>query len=209
MDHNQQCEQNQESECLLKQALEGDGEALDKLLASHRLRLYQQALRILGNPQDAEDAVQEALFHAACHLHQFEGRSQFSTWLRRIVINSALMVRRSSRYHRETRLEDWLANDEGQIPLEIADIRPDPEQVCSSSEIAALINEELTLLPPTLRSAFQLRYIEGLSCVEAGRSLGIGVAAMKSRVSRARQRLAANLIYACHGYVYKTECEVL
>ena len=180
---------------------------MDKLLASHRLRLYRQALRILGNPQDAEDALQEALFHAACHLHQFEGRSQFSTWLTRIVINTALMVRRSSRYRRETPLEDWLSNDEGQVLLEIADLRPDPEQVCSSSEIAALVNEELNLLPPALRSAFQLCHIEGLSCVEAGRSLGIGVAAMKSRVGRARQRLAANLINACRGYVCKTECE--
>ena len=207
MDHNQQCEKNKEIECLLKQALDGDREALDKLLASYRLRLYRQALRILGNPQDAEDALQEALFHAACHLHQFEGRSQFSTWLTRIVINNALMARRSSRYHREVPLEDWLSNDEGQMPLEIADLRPDPEQVCSSSEIAALVNEELNLLPPALRSAFQLCHIEGLSCVEAGRSLGIGVAAMKSRVGRARQRLAANLINACRGYVCKTECE--
>jgi RNA polymerase sigma-70 factor (ECF subfamily) len=207
MDHNQQCEKKKEIERLLKQALDGDREALDKLLASYRLRLYRQASRVLGNPQDAEDALQEALFHAACHLHQFEGRSQFSTWLTRIVINTALMVRRSRRYHREAPLEDWLSNDE--MPLEIADLRPDPEQVCSSSEIAALVNEQLNLLPPTLRSAFQLRHIEGLSCVEAGRSLGIGVAAMKSRVSRARQRLAANLIYACRGSVYKTECEVL
>lgn len=209
MDHNQQCEKNNESECFLKQALEGDREALDKLLASYRLRLYRQALRILGNPQDAEDALQEALFHATCHLHQFEGRSKFSTWLTRIVINTALMARRSSRYHRVAPLEDWLSNDEGQTPLEIVDPRPDPEQVCSSSEIAALVNEQLNLLPPALRSAFQLRHIEGLSCVEAGQTLGIGMAAMKSRVSRARQRLAANLIYACRGSVYKGECEVL
>jgi RNA polymerase sigma-70 factor (ECF subfamily) len=209
MNHNQRCEKDKESDCLLKRALEGDREALDKLLASYRPRLYRQALRILGNPQDAEDALQEALFHAACRLHQFEGRSQFSTWLIRIVINTALMARRSSRSHREAPLENWLSNDERQAPLEIADPRPDPEQVCSSSEIAASVNEQFNLLPPALRSAFRLRHIEGLTCLEAGRSLGISVSAMKSRVRRARQRLAANLIYASRGSVYKTECEVL
>jgi RNA polymerase sigma-70 factor, ECF subfamily len=208
MDRNQQCEESKESERLLEQALEGKREALDKLLASYRLRLYRQALRILGNPQDAEDALQEALFQAARHLHQFEGRSKFSTWLTRIVINSALMARRSNGSHREAPLEDWFSNDERRTPLEIADLRPDPERVCSSSEIAALVYSQFNLLSPALRSAFLLRHLEGLSYGEAGRSLGISTSAAKSRVGRARQQLKTNLFYAYHGLVQKNECAV-
>jgi len=98
------------------------------------------------------------------------------------VINTALMARRRSHSHREASLEDWLSNDERQAPLEIADPRPDPEQVCSSSEIASSVNEQFNLLPPALRSVFQLRHIEGLSCLEAGPSLGISLSAMKSRL---------------------------
>jgi RNA polymerase sigma-70 factor, ECF subfamily len=209
MDHNQQGETNKESECLIGQALEGDREALDKLLASYRLRLYRQALWIVGNPEDAEDALQDAFLNAVCHLNQFEGRSKFSTWLTRVVINAAAMVRRSKHTHREASLEDWLSNDEGQAPLEISDLQPDPEQVCSSSEILALVNEQLNLLSPGLRSAFRLRHIDGLSCAEAGQSLGISVSAVKSRVIRARRQLAKSLNDAYREPVPKTQCGVI
>ncbi len=209
MDHNQQCETNKESECLIGQALEGDREALDKLLASYRLRLYRQALRIVGNPEDAEDALQDGFLNAVRHLNQFEGRAKFSTWLTRVVINAAAMVRRSKRTHREASLEDWLSNDEGQAPLEIADLQPDPEQVCSSSEIRAQLNEQFNLLSPGLRSAFQLRHIDGLSSLEAGQSLGISVSAVKSRVVRARRQLAESLNHAYRGPIPKTQCGVI
>jgi RNA polymerase sigma-70 factor, ECF subfamily len=204
MDHNQQRETNKESECLLEQALDGDREALDKLLAGYRLRVYRQALRIVGNAEDAEDVVQDAFFKAACHLHQFERRSKFSTWLTRVVINTALMFRRSNRAHRQASLVDWLSTDEGRVPLEVADLQPDPEQACAASEIGALVNEQFNLLSPALRSAFQLRHIDGLSCVEAGQSLGISVSALKSRVGRAKQQLAKSLNHAHRGFVKQT-----
>ncbi len=199
MDHNQERETNKESECLIGHVLEGDREALDKLLASYRRRLYRTALQIVGNPEDAEDSVQDAFLSAVRHLNQFEGRSKFSTWLTRVVINAAAMVRRSKHTHREASLEDWLSNDEGQAPLEIADLQPDPERVCSSSEIRALVNGQFNLLSPGLRSAFQLRHLDGLSCVETVQSLGISVSAVKSRVSRARRQLAESLNHTYRG----------
>jgi RNA polymerase sigma-70 factor (ECF subfamily) len=209
MDHNQQRETNKETECLLEQALGGDREALDKLLASYRLSLYRQALRIVGNPEDAEDALQNAFLNAVCHLNQFEGRSKFSTWLTRVVINAAAMVRRSKHSQRAAPLEDCLPNDDGEASLEIADVQPDPEQVCSSSQINALVNEQFNLLSPGLRSAFQLRHIDGLSCVKAAQSLGISVSAVKSRVNRARRQLAESLNHAYLGPVPKTQCGVI
>jgi RNA polymerase sigma-70 factor, ECF subfamily len=193
MDNEQRRETNNESESRVRQALEGDRQALDTLLASCRLRLFWQALRIVGNPEDAEDALQDAFLNATRHLNRFEGRCKLSTWLTRVVINAALMVRRSKHTFREASLEDWLSNDEGQVQVQIADLQPDPEQACSSSELRALVNEQFNLLSPTMRSAFRLRYIDGLSSVEAGQSLGISVSAVKSRATRARRQLAERL----------------
>ncbi len=206
MNRNQQRETRNESECLIGQAHEGDREALDKVLASCRHRLFWQALRIVDNPEDAEDALQDAFLNASRHLNEFEGRSTLSTWLTQIVINAALMVRRSRHTYREASLEDWQSNDDGRAPLEIPDLQPDPEQVCSSSEIRALVNEQFNLLSPVLRSAFQLRFIDGLSYVEAGQSLGISVSAVKSRVVRARRQLAEGLHHVYRGPVPKAQC---
>src|SRR6266852_4708743 len=80
---------------LIARARRGDQEALETLFARNNRALYQTALRLLGNPEDAEDALQEGLLAAYRNLRRFEGRSQFSTWLTRIVINAALMRRRS------------------------------------------------------------------------------------------------------------------
>ena len=80
---------------LVRKALEGDSEALNKLFARNTRALYQIALRVLGNREDAEDAVQEGLLAAYRNLPRFEGRAKFSTWLTRIVINSARMRLRS------------------------------------------------------------------------------------------------------------------
>ena len=82
---------------LIRRAMRGDSSALDSLFARHNRALYQTALRLLGNAEDAEDALQEGLLAAYRNLPRFEGRSQFSTWLTRIVINAALMRLRSKR----------------------------------------------------------------------------------------------------------------
>jgi len=92
---------------LLRRAMHGDSAALDTLFAQHNRALYQTALRLLGNPEDAEDALQEGLLAAYRNLPRFEGRSQFSTWLTRIVINAALMRLRSRRSRPAVSLENW------------------------------------------------------------------------------------------------------
>ena len=76
---------------LLRQTINNDREALDELFSRYRARLYNTALRIMGNSEDAEDALQDGLLTAFRNLSGFEGRSQFSTWLTRIVVNAALM----------------------------------------------------------------------------------------------------------------------
>src|SRR5215469_15219508 len=80
---------------LVRDAINGDQAAMEALFVRYQQRLYKATLRICGNPEDAEDALQDGLLMAFRHLHGFQGRSLFSTWLTRIVINAALMrVRR-------------------------------------------------------------------------------------------------------------------
>src|SRR5579863_4383376 len=91
---------------LVRKAIAGEEGALEILFAQHSRTLYQTALRLLGNPEDAEDALQEGMLSAYRNLQRFEGRSQFSTWLTRIVINAALMRRRSRRSHPAVSLDE-------------------------------------------------------------------------------------------------------
>src|ERR1017187_6164132 len=126
---------DQNEEQLVKRGLNGDARALDTLFARNTRTLYQTAFRVLGNPEDAEEALQEGLLSAYRNLHRFEGRSQFSTWLTRIVINAALMRRRSKRARPAVSLDD--RPPDGELPLaeRFADESPNPEQLYAGTEL--------------------------------------------------------------------------
>src|ERR1700723_443623 len=104
--------EDQSEEQLIERGLNGDARALDALFARNTRALYQTALRVLGNPEDAEEALQEGLLSAYRNLPRFERRSQFSTWLTRIVINAALMRRRSKRARPAVSLDETPREDE-------------------------------------------------------------------------------------------------
>ncbi len=178
---------------LIYRGLRGDPDALEALFARHNSALYQTALRVLGNPEDAEDALQEGLLAAYRNLPRFEGRSQFSTWLTRIVINAALMRRRSQRARPAVSLDQPPGEDDLPLAERFADSGPDPEQLYRGKELTSLLEEDLAGLSPLLRSAFLLREIEGLSTEEAARELGVTQNTLKARLWRARQQLASRL----------------
>jgi RNA polymerase sigma-70 factor (ECF subfamily) len=186
-------------EQLIERGLDGDSRALDTLFARNNRALYLTALRVLGNPEDAEEALQEGLLSAYRNLPRFERRSQFSTWLTRIVINAALMRRRSKRSRPAISLDDWIS--EGQVPLaeRFADESPNPEQIYAGTELGERVSKKLAEISPLLRSAFWLREIEGLSAQEAAQVLGVSRNALKARLWRARQELAARLGLALDG----------
>jgi RNA polymerase sigma-70 factor, ECF subfamily len=178
---------------LIERGLNGDARALDVLFARNTRALYQTAFRVLGNPEDAEEALQEGLLSAYRNLPRFERRSQFSTWLTRIVINAALMRRRSKRSRPAVSLDDFVA--EGDIPLaeRFADDGPNPEQLYAGTELGDRMKKKLAEISPLLRTAFWLREIEGLSAEEAAHVLGVSRNTLKARLWRARQELAARL----------------
>jgi RNA polymerase sigma-70 factor, ECF subfamily len=173
-------------------ALSGDREALDNLLASYMPQLYGVALRILGTPQDAEDALHDGLVRVLQHFREFEERSRFSTWLTRIVINAALM---RLRHNRKQAMNVITSIDRppgpGALPLSlsITDPGPNPEEMYAREEQFQILARKLQSFPAACRSALWLRDVQGMSTREAAETLAIPVGSLKSQLHRARLRL--------------------
>ena len=178
---------------LIRAGKRGDHQAVETLFRRYQRPLFQTALRVLGNTEDAEDALQDGLLSAYRNLNRFEGRSQFSTWLTRIVINAALMRRRSAKARPAISLDETPREEELPASERFADDGPNPEQVFASTEIREMISENLDELSPLLRTAFVLREVQGFSTGEAAKKLGVTENTLKARLWRARQQLAERL----------------
>src|ERR1700739_2139053 len=113
---------------LIRAGQRGDRQAVDTLFRRYQRPLFQTALRVLGNAEDAEDALQDGMISAFRNLRRFEGRSQFSTWLTRIVINAALMRRRSAKARPAVSLDETPREDELPVVERFAAKGPNPEQ---------------------------------------------------------------------------------
>lgn len=169
---------------------QGAGQQLKQILASGLPPLYRVAYRILGNAADAEDALQDALLAAYTHLDQFRGQAQISTWLTTILLNCArLQLRRRAR-HIHVSLDG--SREELQpvsVSERLADRRPNPEDQYRESELRARLTHLNRQLSPTLRRAFQLRDVDGLSIRETARILGLPTGTVKAQSARARKKL--------------------
>ena len=167
------------------------------LLKRYAPTLYRLALRLVGEPDEAEDVLQESFIRACDHIAEFEGRSGLGTWLHRIVLNTALMRLRRKEPER-VRLGAGQPDDAADLTERLADAGPGPGDEVLSAELRANLEEALLALPDTLRAAFVLRDIEGLSTREAATALGIGESALKVRLHRAHQALRAPLAAYLH-----------
>ncbi len=180
---------------LIERYRQGDYQAFEALVNRYEGKVYRLSMRMLRNPEDAEDALQETFLQVYRGLKGFEGRSTFSTWLFRLATNVCLMKIR----HRGTEpanllpLEEYLPrHDEGEHP-QVQAWPERPEDAILSKESREKMMEALEKLPADYRVVFVLRDIEGLSNAEAGETLGISVAAVKSRLHRARLTLRGML----------------
>jgi RNA polymerase sigma-70 factor (ECF subfamily) len=152
--------------------------------------LYRRAYRYVGDPHDAEDAVQDALLSAYKHLHQFKATAKITTWLTTIVTNSALTQLRRRPHHPHVSLNEQLNEEQDYFLSEtLADARPNPEEECASLESHGFLMQFLSELSPSLQQAIRLRYLDGLTISEAARILDVPVATMKARLWRARAQL--------------------
>jgi RNA polymerase sigma-70 factor (ECF subfamily) len=147
-----------------------------------------QAFSILRNKEDAEDAVQDAFLSACRHLRTFEGRSAFTTWFTRIVLNAALMIRRK-RKPSSSDLPVTHSTDDISWAERIPASQPDPEMVCAAKETFQMINDLLENMSPVLRQAFTLTHYHEISISQAAALLGVTTGTFKSRLFRARQHL--------------------
>jgi RNA polymerase sigma-70 factor (ECF subfamily) len=178
---------------VVQQAIAGDVDAQEHLFAAHAGRLYQTVFALLHNKEDAEDALQDAMCKAYTNLRSFQGRSSFSTWLTRIVVNSGLMTRRRKSAHPEASLDEIVDSQPERLPQGLVDAQPDPEKTCAATEIHGLVEEHARQLSPALQAAFRLRAINGLSVTESSQALGIPANTFKSRFFRAQRKLACGL----------------
>jgi RNA polymerase sigma-70 factor, ECF subfamily len=172
-------------------ALSADQEIVGRAFSGYTKPLYLAALRVLGSREDAEDAVQDGLLAATRSLKSFEGRSKFSTWLTRVVINAALLQRRKMHGHTITSIDQSNPDEQGlPVAVQLADTRPNPEEAYLRYEQRATVKRCLQTLPASYRSALWLRHIEGMNTQEAADVLGVSEGTLKSRLHRARVKLS-------------------
>jgi RNA polymerase sigma-70 factor (ECF subfamily) len=166
----------------------GDPEAFEDLITRHSRRVYRTLLGILGNREEARDAMQDTFVKAFQHLGAFQGRSKFSTWLVSIASNTGLQLLRDRR-PMQSLDDDFAEGDEGFRPRQIRAWIEDPEQLYSRTETRALVEEGVMKLPTKYRVVLMLRDIEQLSIEETAAALGLGIPALKSRHLRGRLML--------------------
>ena len=178
-----------EEAALVLAAKRGDGQAFEILIKRYQKRILAIARRFTRIREDAEDVVQQSLQKAFVHLHKFEGKSSFSTWLTRIAINEALMLLRRGRVLREVSIDDLSGNEETALGLEIPDSRAGPESTFLQGARNRILFEAMDKLTPGIRTAIELRELGELSTEEAARVMGLSVEAVKGRVFHGRRKL--------------------
>ena len=166
-------------------------DALQEMFLASRPKFVGIAYSILRNKEDAEDAVQDAFLSAYVHLRNFEGRSAFTTWFTRIVLNAALMILRKRTNSRIDSLPESSSLGEISWTERIPAPQPDPEMVCAEGETFQFIDVLLGKMSPVLRQSFTMTYYDEMSSREACTLLGVSVGTFKSRVFRARRHLMA------------------
>ena len=178
---------------IIKQVLEGDVNAFEGLVKEYEKNVYNLALRMTGDPEDAADMAQDAFIKAYSSLSSFRGDSKFSVWLFRIVSNLCLDFLRSRKRRPTVSLS--VENDEGEdMEFEIADESQSPETLLEQKLTREAVRCGLDSLPPEQRQILLLREIQGLSSEEIAQVLELESGTVKSRIFRARKRLSAFLL---------------
>jgi RNA polymerase sigma-70 factor (ECF subfamily) len=178
---------------LVERAQRGDKRAFDLLVEKYQRKLARLLSRFIRDPAEVEDVTQEAFIKAYRALPAFRGDSAFYTWLYRIGINTAknylMAMGRRAPTSTEVEAEDAEGFEEGE---QLRDINT-PESLLLSNEIAETVNSTIEALPEELRTAIQMREIEGMSYEDIAKAMDCPIGTVRSRIFRAREAIAEQL----------------
>jgi RNA polymerase sigma-70 factor (ECF subfamily) len=179
-------------EDLVRVAQAGDNRAFDELVRRYQDKVYRLSYKILRHEDDAAESLQDAFLSAYRGLKNFKVESTFSTWLYRIATNASLMKYRKRRDDHVSIEQSQSQNEEAE-PMQLPDWSAQPPEQLLTAETREVMEEGIQRLPEELRTVFVLRDIEGLSNAEVAEILELSVAAVKSRLHRARIALRERL----------------
>ncbi|MBQ4370249.1 MAG: RNA polymerase sigma factor [Oscillospiraceae bacterium] len=178
---------------LINRVLSGDTEAFAPLVEEHQRMVYNLALRMLRNPQNAQDAAQDAFLRAFRSLSKFRGESSFSVWLYRLTSNVCLdALRKSKRAGKVVSLYSDDDDDDGRM-LDLPDDSPLPEESAERRENIECVRAAMKILSPEHREILMLREVDGLNYAEIAEQLNINEGTVKSRINRAKLALRREL----------------
>lgn len=177
----------------VQRVLDGNADEYEKLVLEYQKNVYNLALRMTGNAEDAADMAQEAFIKAYNSLASYRGDSRFSVWLYRIVSNVCLDFLRARKRRQTVSLS--VVDDEGEeTELEISDESASPEKLMERSMTRDAVRRGLQELTPEYRQILILRELQGMSYDEIAETLGLESGTVKSRIFRARKKLCTFLV---------------
>lgn len=183
----------EEESRIVQKVIKGDVNAFETLVLAYEKNVYNIALRMTGNSEDASDMTQEAFIKAYNSLQSFRGDSKFSVWLYRIATNVCLDFLRS-KSRRPTVSLSVEDNEGDEVQLDVADESQSPELLLDRQMTRESVRRGLETLSPEYRQILLLREIQGLSYEEISQALGLEAGTVKSRIFRARKKLCAFLL---------------
>ena len=177
---------------LIDRVINGDTEAFSPLVEEHQRMVYNLALRMLRDPQNAQDAAQDAFLKAFRSLPKFRGESSFSVWLYRLTSNVCLDMLRKAKHSGKVVSLYPDDEDEGRM-LDLPDTAPLPEEAAEKRERIECVRTAMKNLSPEHREILILREVDGLNYAEIAEHLGINEGTVKSRINRAKLALRREL----------------
>ncbi len=177
---------------IIRSVLRGNVNDFEKLVTAYEKNVYNIALRMVGDPDDAADMTQETFIKAYRALSGFRGDSKFSSWLYRIASNVCLDFLRSRSRHPQVSLST--VDEDDRATFELPDMRQNPEEQLMKKLGMEAVRRGLEQLPEQQRQILVLRELGGLSYAELAQTLGLEEGTVKSRIFRARKRLCALLL---------------
>ncbi len=172
---------------LVEKSAGGDIDAFETLIQSHQKKVYNIALRMTKNPEDAQELSQDAFVRAFIAIKKFRGDSSFATWLYRITMNVCTDFLRKRNKASVISIEQSVY--ESQQTMQLADNEPGPDEISEKNQLKKLVKEAMDLLPPEHREVLILRDLLDMTYKDIANTLSINEGTIKSRINRARENL--------------------